>query len=337
MKERNHAIDVAKGIAIIAVVLGHVVTSYHNSNMMMNDAIPNYLCKLVYSFHMPLFFMISGYLVSTKEFGWSSCWPAVRKILISYGIPYVAFCVFSFVFKLAFAGSVNTAVSFTDLLLIPFYPIGMMWFLYALLVVSVLHILLSCIFVNKSIRLIVELSISAIVLIVAVTFGKSDLGIYDSAKYWFWFSFGIYACPRIIGYLHNKQSLVCLIVGGIAYCVIVFLLPEHNIKWLSVAITILMAMGGSLIVWQSAKLCSNNKLLNNVGQLSLPIYLIHSYVISLTRILLTRAQIPDLGGMVPLIVCTILGVCLPILVYNYIVKRTVFLDFFIRPNKYISK
>lgn len=142
--------------------------------------------------------MISGYLASTKEFRWTSCWPAVRKILISYGIPYVAFCVFSFVFKLALSGSVNTAVSFTDLLLIPFYPIGMMWFLYALLMVSVLHILLTCLFVNKSMRLIVELSISEIVLIVAATFGKSDLGIYDSAKYWFWYSVGMYIMPFII-------------------------------------------------------------------------------------------------------------------------------------------
>lgn len=214
MKERNPAIDVAKGIAIIAVVLGHVVTSYHNSNLMMDDTIPNYLCKLVYSFHMPLFFIISGYLVSTKEFGWANCWPAVRKNLISYGIPYVAFCVFSFIFKLAFSGSVNTKVSFTDLLLIPFYPIGMMWFLYALLVVSVLHILMTCAFSNKNKRLIAELSISAIALVVTAYVGKCDLGIYDSAKYWFWYSFGIYVMPRISIYLSNALNVRCL-TGGV--------------------------------------------------------------------------------------------------------------------------
>lgn len=337
MKERNPAIDVAKGIAIIAVVIGHVVTSYHNSNLMMDEAIPNYLCKLVYSFHMPLFFMVSGYLVSTKEFVWAFCWPAVRKNLISYGIPYVAFCVFSFVFKLAFSGSVNTAVSFTDLLLIPLYPIGMMWFLYALLVVSVLHILMTCTFSNKNKRMFAELSISAIVLVFAAYVGKSDLGIYDSAKYWFWYSFGIYFCPNIVDFLTRTIKLSsCCLMGG-AFCVVIFLLPEHDIKWLSFATTILMAMCGSLIVWQSAKLCSNNKLLNRVGQLSLPIYLIHGYVISLTRILLTRAHFPDMGGIVPLIVCTFLGVCIPIIVYNNIVKRTVFLDFFVRPNKYLSK
>lgn len=334
MKERNPTIDVAKGIGIIAVVLGHVVTSYHNSNLMMDDAIPNYLCKLVYSFHMPFFFMISGYLVSKKEFDWTCCWPAVRKNLISYGIPYVAFCVFSFVFKWVFSGSVNSAVSFTDLLLIPFYPIGMMWFLYALLLVSILHILMSCTFTDKAKA---ELSISLIALVVAAYVGKSDLGIYDSAKYWFWYSFGVYLCPKRVECLINKQSSRYLFFGGIAFCVIVYFLPDHIIKWLMIATTILMAILGCVIVWQCAKLCSQSKVLNNIGKLSLSIYLIHGYVISLIRIILTRTHIPDFGGIVLLVVCTFLGVCLPIFVYNYIIKRTVILDFFVRPNKYISK
>lgn len=336
MEERNPAIDVAKGIAIITVVLGHVVTSYHNSNLMMDYAVPNYLCELVYSFHMPLFFMISGYLVSTKDFGWASCWSAVRKNLISYGIPYVAFCVISFVLKLVFSGSVNTRVSFTDLLLIPLYPIGMMWFLYALLVVSVLHILMVCIFADKGKRMTVELSISAIVFVVVAYVGKSDLGIYDSAKYWLWYSFGIYVMPQITKCLSNKLS-VSYLIGSIVYCVIVYLLPEHNIKWLMIVTTILMAIMGSLMVLKIANISRDNKLLNNVGRLSLPIYLIHGYVISVTRIILTRARIPEVEGIVPLIVCTVIGVSLPIIIYNYIVKRTFFLDFFVRPNKYISK
>lgn len=54
---RDRSIDAAKGIAIILVVLGHVCTG-----------IP-WLVKWIYSFHMPLFFMISGYLREGKEYG----------------------------------------------------------------------------------------------------------------------------------------------------------------------------------------------------------------------------------------------------------------------------
>lgn len=49
MKGRDETIDVLKGIAILLVVLGHIA------------AAPK-LTSVIYSFHMPLFIFISGYL-----------------------------------------------------------------------------------------------------------------------------------------------------------------------------------------------------------------------------------------------------------------------------------
>ncbi|WP_297298032.1 acyltransferase family protein [uncultured Methylovirgula sp.] len=48
-------IDAAKGIGIIAVVVGHVVEP------------TGYLARTLYSFHMPLFFVISGYLFNFEK------------------------------------------------------------------------------------------------------------------------------------------------------------------------------------------------------------------------------------------------------------------------------
>lgn len=49
VKERNHAIDIMKGIAILCVILGHI------------EAIPEVGKGIIFSFHMPLFFIIAGY------------------------------------------------------------------------------------------------------------------------------------------------------------------------------------------------------------------------------------------------------------------------------------
>lgn len=54
MKTRENYIDVARGIAIISVVMGHTY-------------IPTILHHFIYSFHMALFFIISGIFVSKKE------------------------------------------------------------------------------------------------------------------------------------------------------------------------------------------------------------------------------------------------------------------------------
>ena len=60
---RNRKIDVLKGIAIILVVLGHVIVGYYDTLYYQT----NLIFKICYSFHMPLFIYISGYLVGKKE------------------------------------------------------------------------------------------------------------------------------------------------------------------------------------------------------------------------------------------------------------------------------
>ena len=51
---RNSTIDIAKGVAIILMVVGHA-------------GCPEGLYKFIYSFHMPLFFILSGYFLSEES------------------------------------------------------------------------------------------------------------------------------------------------------------------------------------------------------------------------------------------------------------------------------
>jgi len=54
-KQRNTYIDTARGIGIILLVFGHIITAN------------TYLFNWVYSFHMPLFFFLSGMVASEKN------------------------------------------------------------------------------------------------------------------------------------------------------------------------------------------------------------------------------------------------------------------------------
>lgn len=72
-RERFAWIDVAKGIGILAVVIGHVWTR-------------GPVRDLMYSFHMPLFFLLSGYLFSPRPAG-----VFARRQLRAQGITYAAF------------------------------------------------------------------------------------------------------------------------------------------------------------------------------------------------------------------------------------------------------
>lgn len=62
-KERDQTLDCIKGIAILLVVLGHSIqfgngASFFESRAFYSDPV----FKFIYSFHMPLFMLVSGYL-----------------------------------------------------------------------------------------------------------------------------------------------------------------------------------------------------------------------------------------------------------------------------------
>ena len=62
MERKDRTIDIVKGIAIILVVYGHVIQ--HSTVANGGDFFSNPVFKVIYTFHMPLFVFISGYLIA---------------------------------------------------------------------------------------------------------------------------------------------------------------------------------------------------------------------------------------------------------------------------------
>lgn len=83
-------IDFAKGIAIYLVVLGHIIQYIFPENAL--------LFKIIYSFHMPLFFVLSGFtFTKNTEQSYSAF---VKNKIKSLGMPYLLFLLIS-IFELS--------------------------------------------------------------------------------------------------------------------------------------------------------------------------------------------------------------------------------------------
>lgn len=63
-KERNLYLDVLKAICIILVVVGHCIQYGSGKEYSLGEFFENPIFTCIYSFHMPLFMLISGYLFS---------------------------------------------------------------------------------------------------------------------------------------------------------------------------------------------------------------------------------------------------------------------------------
>jgi len=127
MSKRINYIDVARGIGILLVVMGH------------NDfaAVAPFMHKLIYSFHMPLFFFLSGYFLSTATPFWTFVKKRFNGLLKPYFFTIFMIYFFSISFeKMNFANAITRIVK-------AMYGTGLyidwvqLWFLPHLFVVSI--------------------------------------------------------------------------------------------------------------------------------------------------------------------------------------------------------
>ena len=86
-KKRYTQIDICKGIGIILVVLGHALKQTESSNPVLRMVL-----SVIYSFHMPMFFMLSGfvslkilYLVNTRQ-RLAYIGQRAKRLLIPYAV-----------------------------------------------------------------------------------------------------------------------------------------------------------------------------------------------------------------------------------------------------------
>ena len=135
MEERNNYIDAIKGIAIYCVLWGHCIQCIVGDMNFFNlDAI-----RFIYSFHMPLFALISGYLFfRTSQ---KSEVVILKSRLMSLGIPYLVWNLLLYIRKCFFDILTSSSVEINIIELLHALVSGL-WFLKSLFIITVLATLI---------------------------------------------------------------------------------------------------------------------------------------------------------------------------------------------------
>ncbi|MGN1337712.1 MAG: acyltransferase family protein [Candidatus Coprovivens sp.] len=189
-KKRVNYIDIAKGISIICIILGHLGIKS--------------IDKVVFTFHVPIFFIISGYFLNDKINNREFIKSKFNRLII----PYFFICLviiilgstigimkgefLSSLIKWCYASFYGSGITYNE----PFYipQIGALWFLLALFWSSIF--LKKILDYNKDVRF----------LIVAFIF---LFGYFSKKIFWFPFSIQAGACATLfmyIGYLLKQSS-----------------------------------------------------------------------------------------------------------------------------------
>lgn len=288
MKERVEWLDICKLIGIWLVILGHL-------NISKNIQI------YIYSFHMPFFFLISGYLHKTpsnqflqvKKHATSLLWPYLTFYIINWLIVFITF----FVAYTVITGQSNMTLE--NCFIKPFlgliYGNGYdtetsrmlsrpLWFLLALFFVRVIFDFISY-FTKNAVAIIIA---TILLMLVSISLFKNNIDIYFSIDSAF------IAIPFFaVGYILNqKKALVNYlkksnwnILWGIALLTILYFTSNMNetidinkgMTGRSIFIFTFNALLGSaaliLISYSSIKL---NNLLRELSQNTLIILSLHT-------------------------------------------------------------
>ncbi len=297
---RDNRVDSIKGLLMILVVLGHVITATDNNNF-FNHA----LMGLIYVFHMPLFILVSGYLTKNPDEQRSKdMWRGVGNI-------FITLLVFQFI--TALRRFLQYDVPFTQALFT--FPSGILWYLMCLIYWRIGFYYTPNWLRDKPVLYL------AIALVMSLLCGLTHIGntlaIQRGLNFYFFFLLGYYFRQGAINTRWWHANLLHIGVAVVLLPLIFWLFPRcGNVMNGADHYTLVDLPQKALILACSLAMClivfnfmREVKPLAHIGKDSLFYYVYHIHIISLMLTpVMNRFDIPVTLPFIILYTLAILGV-----------------------------
>lgn len=135
MCKRNNSLDIAKGLAVLLMIWGHCIQFGNGSDFLQQQGYyDDVIYRSIYSFHMPLFAIIGGYLLSCslKKRTTKS---VLSSRLKNLAIPIISWSLVNYIIEASTYGMAESIVG--GLKQYFWVLMGTLWFLWAMLFCSV--------------------------------------------------------------------------------------------------------------------------------------------------------------------------------------------------------
>lgn len=276
----NQIVNIARGIAIISMVIGHVISNN------------NYLSIFIYKWHMPLFFFFSGYFFNTEKYSVKGF--LIKKIKSIY-FPYVFWALLIlYLHNILIDLHVNP---------LPYYDIqkfkiltyraifefrqyeallGTFWFLTQLFIVNILACIIFLIVTKKisyQYNLLFKIGFLAISLTCSVIFNKYHIIFYYNFGWISLLAFSFFLSGYILRSFDLLKkwilifSVFMLVISGLSFKEMIAL-NYNEIFFYSIT-----AICGIIVIYNLSFIINKNsiisKVLSYIGQQSYSIMILH--------------------------------------------------------------
>ncbi|MBO9730968.1 MAG: acyltransferase [Chitinophaga sp.] len=317
-KESRFAwIDYAKGVAIVLVVYRHIAYGLIARGVSLPHAILA-TNDMLYSFRMPLFFLLSGVFFSksvTKRGVRNFIFLKVNTLLY----PYLLWAIIQISLQIAFSRFTNSERSGSDFLNIFLQPrtLDQLWYLFALFNVTMLYTIVSQITGNKKLWQL----LTGLILLGIAPYVQSHSTLYDITLHYIFFAIGDTAANYFLQEQTQKElakpKYLLMVAPGFALLQWYYLYHQQ----MNLYLFMLIALNGCLfVILLSSWLASVRKLefLNVIGHYSLYVYLLHVSIFACMRAVLLSLGVDN--GVVLLLILIPSSIFVSIIVYRICVQ-----------------
>lgn len=298
-RKRVEWLDVARGIGIILVVMGHAERGLVSAHIADGNAWSLFDLSL-YTFHMPLFMLLAGINVKPSLARGRETFVLTRLRTIAY--PYVLWSLIQGSLLVLLSGMTNGGSGeWSRLLMIGWKPISPFWFLYALMAYMLLV-------AAVGLRARVLIPLAAIGLIASGLLTGESL-VHQLAYMFSFFVIGTLASDAIKRWAPAWYWIAILAALWLAAYQIV---PSEGETPYLTPWAFPAALAGIAVILCLAQACGGmaKEFLAAIGRISMTIYVMHILATAGTRIVLTKLGIHAPAGAY-FAACTIVGIAGP--------------------------
>lgn len=308
-------LDRARGIGIILVVFGHAIVSVDRSGLPADHALLGQIEGAIYSFHMPLFFVLAGIGHTLASAPARSLKP-LSAILLGLVYPYLLWSLIWIGLKAAFPGSSNSVIT-EPAISILWAPVDQFWFLYTLVLIRLAWWAIDA----SGSRLLRQAAIVGPLAVCLVGFSSAGGTIslwllLWAACYGIGVSFGSAA-----SHLSTAGRVGLAAAGAAVWLAILVFDPPQDIGAVTTLLTVIAFAGSAMVIGLAALGPSaeslTGRVLSLLGEASLAIFLTHSIIGAGARVLLAKADLLSATSLT--IAATVLGLVLPTLAHVVLV------------------
>ncbi|RQR45290.1 acyltransferase [Burkholderia sp. Bp9126] len=321
MTRRETSLDVARGAGIILVVYGHVLRGVVSAELVpagAADAAFAWNDYAIYTFHMPLFFFMSGLHVFSSLSRARQGFVGSKITTIVY--PYLLWSILQGGVQIALSShGTNHPIAPSDLLAIGWRPFAQFWFLYTLMLFMIgawafatgVPVATRTPMPAYARSWLAGGALLGLALGAATQWGILSTTLMNGP----FFVAGVLASQALPGWLErNSGPAACTATAAAFVAAVAF---AHSFGGATSIWAVPAAFAGIALTLQLAHWYASQPAraawLATIGSTSMPIYLMHIFVTAGARIMLMRAGVTSLATYLTL--GTLAGVAIPMAVY----------------------